>query len=236
MATTIAASETRHSFKPSFFFWVTLVMACFVFAGFGLTYWQPILRGSLAFPPIVHIHAFIFSSWMALLMVQSLLFNTKNISLHRSVGTFGIAIATGMLITSAEVTLLFGNFTRANPGPDYYGLMYLSVMAVLGFTILFCLAIRNVRRPEYHRRLILFATLPLLPGASATSAMAHRKFRCLYELHSYPYRSGSLQMKAVWYGREQCNEGGSNTCSRRRGDDRCGASGCPVAHRAVAIW
>ena len=138
-------------------------MACFVFAGFGLTYWQPLLSGSVAFPPIVHVHAFIFSGWMILLMAQSLLFNARNIPLHRSVGTFGIAIATGMLITSAQLTLLFGNFTRANPGPDYFVLMYLSVMAVIGFSTLFCLAIRNVRRPEYHRRLILFATLPLLP-------------------------------------------------------------------------
>lgn len=164
MATTIAEREIRHSFEPSFFFWIAVVMAGFVLGGFGLTYWQPMLSGSgPPFPPIVHIHAFIFSGWMILLMVQSLLINTKNVSLHRSVGTFGIVIATAMLITSAEVTVLFGHFTEANPGPDYYGLMYLSVMAVIGFGTLFCLAIRNVRRPEYHRRLILFATLPLLP-------------------------------------------------------------------------
>lgn len=192
MATTIAESEIRHSFKPSFFFWMTVAMACFVFAGFGLTYWQPMLSGSLApFPPIVHIHAFIFSSWMVLLMVQSLLINTKNVSLHRSIGTFGMTIATGMLITSAEVTLLFGNFTRANPGPDYFGLMYLSGMAVLGFGTLFCLAIRNVRRPEYHRRLILFATLPLLPPG------VNRLYMVAFGLERVPFLAMYLTLDAL---------------------------------------
>jgi hypothetical protein len=170
---------------------MTVLMACFVFAGFGLTYWQPMLSGSMAFPPIVHVHAFIFSSWMALLMVQSLLFNTKNISLHRSVGTFGIAIATGMLITSAEVTLLFGNFTRANPVPDYYGLMYLSVMAVIGFGTLFSLAIRNVRRPEHHRRLILFATLPLLPPG------INRLYMVTFGLERIPFLAMYLTLDAL---------------------------------------
>jgi hypothetical protein len=36
-------------------------------------------------------------------------------------------------------------------------------MAVVGFALLFTLAIRNVRKPEVHKRLILFAMLPILP-------------------------------------------------------------------------
>lgn len=36
-------------------------------------------------------------------------------------------------------------------------------MAVAGFTLLFTLAIRNVRKPDVHKRLILFAILPILP-------------------------------------------------------------------------
>jgi hypothetical protein len=143
---------------------MTVPMALFVFGGFGMTYWHPMLAGTAApFPPIVHIHGFIFSTWIIFLMVQPLLINSNNVALHRSVGTFGITVATAMLITSAEVTVLFGRFFEPNPIPDYYPLFYLSVMAVLGFGTLFCLAIRNVRRPEFHKRFMLFATLPVLP-------------------------------------------------------------------------
>jgi hypothetical protein len=36
-------------------------------------------------------------------------------------------------------------------------------MAVIGFALLFTLAIRNVRKPDVHKRLILFSMLPILP-------------------------------------------------------------------------
>ena len=50
-------------FKPSFFFWVAVVMAVFVFGGFGMTYWKPLLTGNLyPLPPVVHVHGFFFSA------------------------------------------------------------------------------------------------------------------------------------------------------------------------------
>ena len=141
-------------------------MAFLVFGGFGLTYWKPMVSGTLEpLPPMVHLHGMIFSTWMILLVVQSLLVNVKNIQLHRSLGTFGIAIATCVILLGLLITILFGRFHSANPMPDYYNLMYLGVVAPLCFGSLFCLAIRNVRKPEYHRRFILFATISILaPG------------------------------------------------------------------------
>jgi hypothetical protein len=40
MAQAIASTDVRPSFRPSFFFWMTVVMAFFIFNGFGLTYWM----------------------------------------------------------------------------------------------------------------------------------------------------------------------------------------------------
>jgi len=36
-----ADSQHTTNFRPSFFFWMTLLMAFFVFSGFGMTYWYP---------------------------------------------------------------------------------------------------------------------------------------------------------------------------------------------------
>lgn len=163
MVTNASDKTIRPAIRLSFFFWIAATMAVFVFAGFGLTYWQPMLTGALApLPAIVHLHGLFFSVWMILLLVQSLLVNTGNVALHRSVGTFGIAIATGVLITGTIITLLFGSFN----GPEltnYYDLMYLGFSALAGFGVLFTLAVRRTRKPDEHRRLILFATIPLLP-------------------------------------------------------------------------
>lgn len=159
-----AAPRARPAFRPSFYFGMTLVMAFFVFAGFGMTYWFPMASGSFPpAPPVVHLHGWVFSAWMILLVVQSALVSSRNVMLHRSLGTFGIALATAVLLMGTLITVLGLNGGVRNPGPDFFDAMYLSFMAILGFGLLFTLAIRNVRRPDIHRRLILFSILPLLP-------------------------------------------------------------------------
>lgn len=163
---TPAAPAARATFKPSFYFSMTLVLAFFVFAGFGMTYWFPMASGTFPpAPPVVHLHGWVFSGWMVLLVVQAALVNMRNIALHRSLGTFGIALATAVLFMGATITVLGlkGGVSRAAPTPDFFDAMYLSFMAIAGFGILFTLAMRNVRRPEAHKRLMLFAILPLMP-------------------------------------------------------------------------
>ena len=45
------------AFRPSFHLWMTLLMAFFVFSGFGMTYLGPMAAGTMApAPPVVHVH------------------------------------------------------------------------------------------------------------------------------------------------------------------------------------
>jgi hypothetical protein len=164
MAQAIPAGLVKRSTRPSFFFWMTLVMAAFIFSGFGLTYWLPMAAGSLAqLPPVVHLHGLFFFSWMVLLVVQSILINANNVQLHRSLGSFGIALGTGVLLLGALLTMLSAGQGIGNPSANGNALNYLSVVAVLSFGVLFVLAMRNTRKPESHKRLVLFSTINLLP-------------------------------------------------------------------------
>lgn len=164
MTEIIADKPAVRTLQLSFFFWMTVVMSAFTFAGFGITYWRPMTTGAMApLPPIVHMHGFLFSGWMILLMVQSLLVNIKKVKLHRSLGTFGIAVATLVWLFATMLTILPSDPTGQSASEQYFTLEYLSVSAVVWFAVLFCLAIRNVRSPENHRRYILFAIIPLLP-------------------------------------------------------------------------
>jgi len=159
-----AASATARRFRPSFFFWMIVVMAFFVFGGFGMTYLLPMSRGTFPpAPPFVHLHAVIFFSWMILLLVQAGLVNAGNVRLHRSLGTWGIAHATALIYTGVLLQLIATRRAMDKgfaPGSDG---LYLGLCAFFGFILMFTLAIRNTRRPEIHRRMILFAMLPLLP-------------------------------------------------------------------------
>lgn len=163
MTEAIASKATGRAFQPSFHFWMTLLMAFFVFGGFGMTYLGPLASGSFPpAPPVVHLHGFVFFSWMVLLVVQSLLVNVKNVRLHRSMGTFGIALATALILFGTLITLVA--FSRGSEG---IGTSYLSVVAPLTFTALFVMSIRAVRTPTQHRNLILLATISILmPGVN----------------------------------------------------------------------
>ena len=191
MSTVASDYTVRQSFRPSFYFWIAAVMAFFVFGGFSLAALQRYLTNDpTTMPPVVHLHGVTFISWMTLLMVQTYLINVRNVALHRTLGTFGIALGTAVLFTGSLISLLgmrFGDST----GPFYYDLMYLAIMAMLGFGFLFTLAIRQARNPENHRRLILFATIPILPPG------INRMYQVVFQLDYLPVLATYLTMAAI---------------------------------------
>jgi hypothetical protein len=161
---TIAGPRAVVRFRPSFFFWMTLAMGLFVFGGFGMSYLVPLAEGTFpTAPPFVHLHGLIFMSWMLLLVVQAGLVSAGNVKLHRSLGTYliahgSVAICAGLMLQLIATHLAMEKGLA--PGTDG---LYLGLNAFLGFATMFTLAIRNTRRPQIHKRLILFAMLPVLP-------------------------------------------------------------------------
>ena len=179
MSTVITAeSRTAPGIRLSFYFWMTLLMAFFVFGGFGMTYWFPMAAGSFPpAPPVVHLHGAVYFCWIILLVTQSLLVNTRRIALHRSLGLFGIALATLVIVMGSLITIL-GASTVVEPVGNHG--IFLGITAVTGFGLLFTLAIRNTRRPDIHRRLILFAMLPILPPG------IHRLYMVPFGMETFP--------------------------------------------------
>ncbi len=158
-------SGSRRLSGPSFFFWMASVMAAIVFGGFGLSYFAPMATGSLpALAPVVHVHGLVYFAWLVLLVVQAALVNRGSVALHRSLGLFGIGVATSLIIFGTIVTMLFAAKALAASDPTIYGLTYISLVAVLGFGFLFWLAIRNIRDPAAHKRFILLGTAVFIIG------------------------------------------------------------------------
>ncbi len=154
---------TGRAVRLSFFFWLAIAMAVLVFGGFGISYFQPMAAGT--FPsasPVVHVHGFFYFSWMVFLVVQVALVNQGNVVLHRSLGLLGISIGTAAVIFGCMVTILFTQRLVADSDATVYGLMYISLLAVLGFSVLLVLALRNLRNSEAHKRYILLATASFL--------------------------------------------------------------------------
>jgi hypothetical protein len=187
---TLARGAAGAAIRPSFHLWMTLLMALFVFGGFGMTYLWPLARGTFPpAPPVVHLHGVVFFAWTVLLVTQAALVNARNVKLHRSLGTFGIAVAAvvffvGMLITIVGAT---GGFRT----PDDPGLFYLSLVAPPSFAVLFAMAIRATRTPQVHRNLILLAMVSILmPGIN-------RFYQTGLGLGSVPFYATYLTMDAM---------------------------------------
>lgn len=166
MATRNANLTARRAWRPSFHLVMALVMCAFVFGGFGMTYLGPLASDTFPpAPPIVHLHGAVFFSWMVLLVVQSALVNARNVRLHRSLGMFGIAVATLVVTMGTFITLAGTSGVDAGFVGDGAGVFFLSVVAPPSFAVLFVMAIRAVRVPLVHRNLILIATIAILmPG------------------------------------------------------------------------
>jgi hypothetical protein len=187
---TVASRSAASGFRPSFHLWISLLMALFVFGGFGMTYLGPLAAGTLQpAPPIVHLHGVAFFAWTLLLVTQAVLVNAKNVRLHRSLGTFGIALAGIIFLLGILITVI--SAAPGLTGPDSAGLFYLSLVAPPSFAVLFAMAIRAVRTPAVHRTLILLAMLSILmPGIN-------RLYMTTLELGSVPFFSTYLTMDAM---------------------------------------
>ena len=187
---TIARGSTAGGFRPSFHLWMTLLMAFFVFGGFGMTYLWPLAAGTFApAPPVVHLHGVVFLACTLLLVGQSALVNVRNVKLHRSLGMFGIAVAAIVFFTGLLITIV--GASAGLQGPDDAGLFYLSLVAPPSFAVLFAMAIRAARTPQVHRNLILLAMVSILmPGIN-------RFYQMGLGLGSVPFYATYLTMDAM---------------------------------------
>ena len=142
-----------------------VVMASFlvvtVFAGFAPTFY---LRSS--FNPkdelsiLLHVHGLVMSTWIALFLVQTVLLARGSRMLHQRLGWLAAGIATAMVVLVSAAVI--EQMRRVPPTPPPPIALALSAFDIVAFIILVSSAIFLRKRPEWHKRLMLSATIVLL--------------------------------------------------------------------------
>lgn len=147
-------------------------MACacalVAFGGFVPSYWLPVASGHFGGPPLLHLHSALFSAWMGLLIVQAILAARGSIARHRWLGIAGVGLATAMVLVGVLVTLYgvrFGIAAGRSDASKTFAIVPLTIL--LSFSAAFAAAIASTRRPEVHKRLMLVATIAVMPPAIA---------------------------------------------------------------------
>jgi hypothetical protein len=138
-----------------------------VFVGFSRTFY---LRPYF-FPehliPLLIVHGTIFSSWIALFVTQTTLVATKNTRIHMKLGVAGLVIAILMLLVGTYTALVRAK--GPSPLPDVNPLAFLTIPLgdMLIFGILFGAAYYYRKKLDTHKRLMLLASIALLPAGVA---------------------------------------------------------------------
>ena len=154
----ITVADRRRRVDHRFYTAMALAMAAGVFTGFFRTYYARTYFHSPAIPFWVHVHGFVFTSWVLFYLLQNLLAMYGRMKLHRSLGIFGGLLASGVVMLGLAVALRQARQGRFFPFPDRYSLLAVSFGQMLLFALFIYFGLRLRKDGETHKRLILMAT------------------------------------------------------------------------------
>ncbi|HEY2930766.1 MAG TPA: hypothetical protein VGK99_03400 [Acidobacteriota bacterium] len=150
-----------------FYIVMAVAAAVVVFAGFARTYYLRNLFGNPPLRLLLHVHGLLFTSWLALFFIQVTLVAAKRTDIHRRLGVAGAVLAALMTVI-IPITAIQASKPGFRPGPPA-ALTSLSVplINILVFAILVTAGFHYRRKSETHKRLMLLATISVLPAAIA---------------------------------------------------------------------
>jgi uncharacterized membrane protein YozB (DUF420 family) len=146
----------------AFYLGMALTGLAAVAIGFSTTYALPMWRRSLSAPPVVHVHGALSLSWVALFIIQTSLVRRSQTRLHRKLGWIGVPLACGLLITGCAVALVAARRDFPAQGPVAASAIVGTVTSLAMFVALVVFAVLRRRRPDWHKRLMLLATIVVL--------------------------------------------------------------------------
>ena len=184
---TIAPAQPSRASERRFFSGMAVAMLVTAFIGFAPTYYLfPWLQGvtvrgvaaGAALTPLVHVHAVIFSAWLVLFLAQARFIAMNRFEFHRAFGIAGIVLAPALIVIGLWTAIASGRNGTSPPGwanPEAFLLVPFTAIAL--FAGFFIAAIANRHRPDYHKRLMLLATIAMLvPALSRIMRMTQLPF------------------------------------------------------------
>jgi uncharacterized membrane protein YozB (DUF420 family) len=154
--------------RTQFYLWMAVAMAATAFVGFAPTFWMPLSQGVPERIAVLAIHGALFFGWTLFVIYQAWLVWSGNVSRHRDVGMVGVSLATAMTIFGVLAAINSAKrATALNFADGGEAFMVVPLAALLSFAVLVTAALLNIRRSEWHKRLMLSATAVILDAAIA---------------------------------------------------------------------
>ena len=140
-------------------------LAAVVFVGFARTYYFSAFFDNPPLAKAEHLHGIIATLWIALHYTQARLVAAHRVDLHRRLGIFAAGVA--VLLAVQAISMATDGVAAGHAPPGRNPLQFLSVP--IGTTTMFSLFVASAlalrRKREWHKRLMLLATMTLLVPA-----------------------------------------------------------------------
>lgn len=147
-----------------FFLIMAIAIALTVVIGFSVSFARPQTAFASA-PWHVHLHAVVFSLWIALYLLQNALVVRGSFGLHRALGVFGAGWVLVMVGVGIHTTVMALVLHRVPPFFPPGVFLVLDVAGVLTFAILTLAAVGLRRNAAWHKRLMLCGTIMVMSPA-----------------------------------------------------------------------
>jgi hypothetical protein len=130
--------------------------------GFGVTYVAPMVRGIFSAPWYVHLHGASALGWVLLLIAQATLVRRRATPLHTRLGQAAVPLALSVWATGIATAVWAAQRDLPMTGTAATSSLGGTVNGLTLFLLLVAAAVLMRRRPDWHKRLALLATIQLL--------------------------------------------------------------------------
>jgi cytochrome bd-type quinol oxidase subunit 2 len=152
----------------SWYTWAALACALLAVTGFARSYYLKSIFAKPPLPTLLHVHGVIMSAWCLLFFVHTYLVATHRVRVHRRLGIFGAVLAFLVVAIGAYATVAAtAREVREHVVRQFHFLFGLNLVNLLLFAIFVTSGLAVRSRPEFHKRLMLMATLSILAPAVA---------------------------------------------------------------------
>jgi uncharacterized membrane protein YozB (DUF420 family) len=162
------APAIRRAHEHRFFTGMALAALLIALIGFAPSYYLRSFSTVEPLTTLVHLHGALATGWLLLFVAQTSLVSVRRTDLHRRLGPAGAVLAVLFVIVGYLTAVEAARKGVTPPGgPPPLAFLAVPLGTLLSFTVLAGLGLLWRRERDTHRRLMLLATIALLPPAFA---------------------------------------------------------------------
>jgi hypothetical protein len=167
----VGHATIRQTFGRQYFRAMAGLLLAIVLVGFAPTFHLKVFFGTRALPLYLHVHGVLLIAWYALFLAQAVLVASGHTYTHRRMGLASVGLVMAFVPVTVLVNLrsIARNVALSNDAADAIarGIFPVTMNFVLIglFLVYFTLAICLRRRPDWHKRLMLLASISIVAPA-----------------------------------------------------------------------